>query len=325
MIRLLTDAEIDGVLELSAVLDVVGDAFVRQGEGRVERPERPHFPVGEGLDGAAEPLGTGLAMPAYLHGAPHYATKLADVHPGNAAEGRPTVHAQIALTDAATGEPAAYMAGTRITNVRTGCIGGLAARELATGPVSLAVIGAGTQARWQTRAIAAATDPREVRIYSPSDSKRACAAELDAELDCPVAAAESAPEAVRGATVVVTATTSEEPVFPGGALEPGTLVIAVGAYTAAMRELDAETIEGAARVFADVPEEVAEIGDVAESRLDGSALIPFSDVVAGTAGRENGEERIVVESVGSAVLDAAVGVHVLERAEAENVGRTIDL
>lgn len=325
MVRVLTDAEIDGVLEMDVALDVVADAFVRQGDGRVERPERPHFPVGEGLDGATEALGTGLAMPAYIHGAPYYATKLADVHPGNAGSGRPTVHAQIALTDAATGEPAAYMAGTRITNVRTGCIGGLAARALASGPVTLAVIGAGTQARWQTRAIDAATDLREVRIFSPSDSRRECANELDEELDCPVGAVDSAEEAVRGATVVVTATTSEEPVFPGDALEPGAVVIAVGAYTGEMRELDADTVENAGQVFADVPEEVASVGDVAGSTVDETDLIPFSSVLAGDAGRRRDDERIVVESVGSAVLDAAVGVHVLLRAEAEGVGESVDL
>lgn len=325
MIRVLSGEDVDALLDLTEILDVVADAFERQGRGAVERPARPHYPVGEGLDGATEPLGTGLAMPAYLHGARHHATKLADVHPGNAAAGRPTVHAQIALTDAATGEPAAYMDGTTVTNARTGCIGGLAARELANGPVTLAVIGAGTQARWQTRAIDAATDLESVRIYSPSDSKRECAADLRAELDCEVGAAASAREAVAGSNVVVTATTSGEPVFPGDALEPGALVIAVGAYTAAMRELDAETLEGADRVFADVPEEVAEIGDVVESGLERGDLVPFPDVLSGATGRKDGRERIVVESVGSAVLDAAVGGHLFERAEAEEVGEEVPL
>jgi len=327
MLRTLSEEDVTDVLELDALLSVVEDAFHKQAAGAVERPDRPHFPVGTGLDPADpdEPLGTGLVMPAYLHGAEHYATKLVGVHPGNAARGLSTVNAQIALTDAATGLPAAYLAGTTVTNARTGCIGGLAVRELATAPVTLAVLGAGTQARWQVRAVAAATDLERVRIYSPSDSKHDCVAALDPEIDAEISAAESPEACVRGANAVVTATTSHSPVFPGEALDPGALVVGIGAYTPEMQELDATTLESAARVFADVPEEVAEIGDVAATGLDASALHPFADVLAGRAGRESETERLVVESVGSAVLDAAASEHLLTVAREREVGTVVEV
>ena len=314
MVRVLSDADVAAVLDLRELLDVVERAFVKQGRGEVERPERPHFPVG-----------TGLAMPAYLHGSSHYATKLVSVHGGNADQGLPTVRAQIAVTDAGDGTPAAFLAGTRITNARTGCIGGLAARELADPPVRLGVFGAGTQARWQTRAIDAATDLQSVRIYSPSDSRYECADDLAAELDASVAAVESPEDALEDANVVVTATTSTEPVFPGDALEPGTLVVAVGAYTAEMRELDAQTFERAAWVFADVPEEVAGIGDARGADLDEDGLIALAEVFERRAGREGEEEILVVESVGTAVLDAATAEYVLSAAEREGVGTEVPL
>jgi alanine dehydrogenase len=326
MVRILSDAQVADCLNLADLLPVVREAFVKQGRGAVERPERPHFPVGAGLAGE-DPLGTGLVMPAYLHGARFYATKLVGVHEGNAERGLPTVNAQIALTEAETGLPAAFLAGTRITNARTGCIGGLAAAELARedGPVTLALVGAGTQARWQARAIAAATDLESIRVYSPSESKEECAEDLESELSVPAKAAESPEAAVRGATVVVTATTATEPVFPGAALDPGALVVAVGAYTAEMRELDATTFDRAARVFADVPEEVAEIGDVLEADVAPDELHAFSSVLDGSLGRNSDDEIIVVESVGTAVLDAASAEYVFETAEEGGIGEEIPL
>ena len=146
MVLVLTDAEIDEVLALESLAGEIEHALVKQAAGAVERPERPHYPVGAGLD-SDDPLGTGLVMPAYVHGEEYFATKLASIHEGNAERGLATLHAQIVLADARTGEPVAVLDGTRITNARTGCIGGLAARELVTDPVRVGVVGAGAQAR----------------------------------------------------------------------------------------------------------------------------------------------------------------------------------
>lgn len=317
--RVLTDEDVAEVVDLAALLPVVEEAFRKQGRGAVERPDRPHFPVGEGLDGP-DPLGTGLTMPAYVHGAEYFATKLVAVHEDNPERGLPTVNAQIALTDARTGQPVASMAGNRVTNARTGCIGGLAARHLASEPVTLGVIGAGTQARWQTRAVATATDLETVRIYSPSDSREQCAADLrDEGVDA--LAVTSARDAVRDAEMVVTATTATEPVFPGDGLAPGTLVVAVGAYTPSMRELDDETVSRAAELFADVPEEAAETGDFPSH--DAEELTPLSAVFEGYAGRTRDDEILVVASVGSAVLDAAAAEHLYERAVERSIGREV--
>lgn len=322
MVRVLSNGDVAAVLKLEQLLPVIEDAFRKQGRGAVVRPDRPHFPVGAGLEGD-EPLGTGLAMPAYLHGEETFATKLVSVHEGNVDRNGSTTNAQVVVADAATGEPLAFVAGNRITGARTGCIGGLAASELATGPVRLALLGAGTQARWQARAIAAATNLERVRIYAPDETRVECADDLSAELEAEVAAVSSPEIAIEGANVVVTATTSDTPVFPGGQLEPGTLVVGIGAYTAEMQEIDAVTVDRAARVFADVPEEVAKIGDVREAGLDVDDLFPFSAVFEGTAGRGDADEILIVESVGSAVMDAATAGLVYERAVEEDVGTTV--
>lgn len=319
----LSDDDIAELLELDELLDVVEAAFLAQGTGDVERPERPHFPVGIGLDGS-DPLGTGLVMPAYVHGAERYATKLVAVHEDNPPD-RPTVHAQIAVTDGRHGEPVAYLAGERVTNARTGCIGGLAARTLAReAPVTLGVIGAGTQARWQTRAVDAAVGVREARIYTPSASREACAADLQ-DRGIEARAMDSPRDVVADATVVVTATTAREPVFPADALGDGALVIAIGAYTAEMQELEAAVLDRAARVFADVPKEVAETGDVLGTSLETADLVPFSEALAGRAGRDRDDDVLVVASVGTAVLDAAAADHLYTRAVEAGRGTPVEL
>ena len=320
--RVCSDAEVAAALDLADLLDVVEDAFARQGRGEVTRPERPHFPVGQDAAGD-DPAGTGLAMPAYLHGADHYATKLVGVHDGNADRDLPTVQAQLVLTRADTGEPAALLAGERITNARTGCIGGVATRHLAPGdgPVALGVVGAGTQARWQTRAVDAAVGVEAVRVYAPSDSRRRCAADLR-DRGIAAEAVSSPTAAVADADVVVTATTATEPVFPGAALSPGTLVVAVGAYDASMRELDAETVARADALYADVPAEVAATGDFPTRGAE--AFTPLSAAV-GDASSPTGSDVVVVGSVGSATLDAAAGEHVYERVCAEDAGTELSL
>ena len=305
MVLVLTDAEIDEVLALESLASEVEHALVEQAAGAVERPERPHYPVGAGLD-SDEPLGTGLAMPAYVHGEDYFATKLASIHEGNTERGLPTLHAQIVLADA-----------------RTGCIGGLAARELATDPVRVGVVGAGAQARWQTRAIAALCDVESVAIHSPSDSRRECAGDLNEE-GIPASAVGSAADAVRDADVVVTATTSADPVFPADALGPGTLVVAIGAYESGMQELEPGVFDRAARVFADVPEEVATIGDLAATSLTAADLVPMAALFDGT-GRASAEEIVVVESVGSAVFDVAAATAIYEAAQEAGLGTDLAL
>jgi len=327
MVLVLSAEEVDRSLDLAGLVDVVDDALVKQAAGEVERPHRPHFPVGAGLDGD-EPVGTGIAMPAYIHGADHYATKLVGVHEGNAERGLPTINAQIALTEARTGLPKAFMAGTTITNARTGCIGAVSVRALAPEPdgegLTVGVVGAGEQARWQTRAIATVATLSDVRVHSPSDSRTACAADLREE-GLPARAVDTPREAVEGADVVVTTTTATEPVFPPDALGAGSLVVAIGAFTADMQELDPRVFERAERTFADVPEEAAETGDLLASDLDADDLVELGVPLADGYVRESPDGVLVVVSVGSATLDAAAGEMVYRRAVEAGDGTEVPL
>ncbi|WP_433633654.1 ornithine cyclodeaminase family protein [Halomicrococcus sp. NG-SE-24] len=318
MVLILSDEEIGALTDLQILPDVIETALRKQAAGEVERPERPHYDIGTGLE-SSQPLGTGLVMPAYIHGTDYFATKLVSLHEDNSDRGLPTLHAQLVLADAQTGEPVSFMDATRITNGRTGCIGGLAARELANSPVNLAVIGAGAQARWQTRAIATLTNLDSVTVYSPSESKHDCVSDLQ-DRGIPATAADTADAAVRNANVVVTATTSTTPVFSVDAIQPGTLVIGVGAYASDMQELEAGVFDRATNVFADVPEEVIDTGDLAATDLAETDLIPMAALFDDQAGRESEDDILVVDSVGSAVFDVAAASHLYETATEHEVG-----
>ena len=321
MTRYLSDAAIAEVLTLDALRPVIRESLIAQYRGTVERPPRPHLPLGADLEGTA-PLGTGLVMPAYIHGAAYFVTKLVGVFEENPTRELPTVQATLIALDARTGQLAGILAGTRITNARTACVGSLAIDALVEGPITLGVLGAGTQARWQTRAIDGICEIDEVRVYAPSASKIACARDLtDHGIDARAVATPT--EAVTGADVIVTATTSTEPVFPADALGDRAIVLAVGAYRPDMQELEAPVLNEATQVFADVPEEVAEIGDIAVSDLDQRELLALGGLLAGEIDIDR-SGVIVVESVGSAVFDAAATEFVLDRAIEGDIGQQLD-
>lgn len=323
MVTVLTGEDVESLIQLPDIADIVEQAQIKQDAGAVERPERPHYPIGRGLRGS-DSHGTGLVMPAYIHGTDYFATKLVSVYEENSEKGLPTLHAQLILADAHTGKPVSIMNANSITNARTGCIGGLAVRELANKPVKLAVIGAGVQARWQTRAVDALCELERVSVYTPSDSKYDLADEFSSK-GMSARATKSANSAVRDANVVMTTTTSTTPVFSTEAIQNGTLIVGIGAFQPDMQELEPDVFDKANQVFADVPEEVAEIGDLTNASLSKDQLTPLGEVFKDNEGRTAKDEIIVVESVGSAVFDVATATRVYSRARERGFGDNVNI
>lgn len=263
-------------------------------------------------------------MPAYIHGDDHYATKLVGVHEGNEARGPRRSTPRSCSRTPGPGSRSRSWPGPVYTNARAACIGALAVCDLAPDARTLGVVGADARGYWQSRAISTVADLETVLVYSPSESKYECAEALD-EVGVPATAVESVADAVSPADVVVTAATSTEPVFPAEALQPGTLVVAAGAYTAGLQEIEAAVFDHAARVFADVSEEVATIGDLDATALGEDDLVPLGAVIEGRIGRESPDDVVVVESVGTAVLDAEASGYVYRAARDADVGEDISL
>ncbi len=137
--------------------------------------------------------------------------------------------------------------------------------------------------------------------------------------------------AVRGAEIIVTATDSHEPVFPGKAAEPGVHVNAIGAFTPTMREVDGDLV-AKAKVVVDARATVlSEAGDLVQAIAEDvfsfdDIYAELGEVVAGSApGRESSEEITLFKSVGNAAQDVSLACRVLAEAERVGVGAVVEL
>ena len=282
---ILDEDAVRALLDIGELIPAMEGALADLSAGRVVQPVRTMMPV-------AEHAGFLGLMPAY-GGA--LGVKLVSFYPDNTAV--PTHHAIILLFKPETGEPLVTMDGRLITEERTAAVSAVATRHLARPDVAvLALIGSGVQARSHLTALRLVREFREVRVWSPHRS-------ADFAREFGVTAAVSAEEAVRGADVIVTATTSRTPVLRGEWLSPGAHVNAVGAPRPDWRELDDDLLHRA-RLYVDSREAtLKESGDI---RAAGETAIvaELGEVAGGTKpGRASPTEITVFKSVGLAIED----------------------
>jgi ornithine cyclodeaminase/alanine dehydrogenase-like protein (mu-crystallin family) len=308
------------LLPMEECIEVMEEALAALARGEMEMPLRYVFRP-ESANGLM-----GL-MPSYRGGErPAYALKALNVIPDNPRlRGLDAHQGGVLLSDGETGEPVAFLNASAITEIRTAAVSAVATRALARANArELAILGAGVQARSHLEAMRAVRDFERVRIYSRTpEHARALAEEGGAD------AVGSGEEAVRGADVVVTVTSSPEPVLERDWLKSGAHVNAVGACLPHMRELDTQTIADAA-FFTDRRESAEnEAGDFVLARAEG-AIGPehiraeLGEVLAGMApGRGSADELTVFESLGIAIEDLAAADHVVRRARVEGVGAEV--
>jgi len=229
----------------------------------------------------------------------------------------------IMLFDQQTAELVAVLDGHSITGYRTAATSILAADQLSDpGPLSVAVIGSGFEARNHVRALAAVRELEEVRVYSPSGSSRARFVTELGDLPAPVAAAESAESAVADASLVICAARSrdESPTLQGAWLRAGVTVVSIGSTLPEQREVDPAVLERADLIVADVVDEVlGDTGDLIAAREAGIEVGPRTIALADLVGRRHPgrtepHQIVVYKSVGSAVQDLAVAAMCVENA-----------
>jgi ornithine cyclodeaminase len=255
-----------------------------------------------------------LLMPGLRESGAGASVKLVTVMPANAERGLPTIHAVVAWLDADSGEPLAILDGPTVTAMRTGAASGVSTRLLARPDARvLAVFGAGAQAAWQVRAVMAAREIAEVRVFARTVPRReAFAASLAEELgpSVSVVAAQTAEAAVRGADVICCATTSSEPIFSADWVAAGAHVSAVGSFRKGMIELPPEIFARAALVAVDSREAVLEeAGDLVAALerglLTDEGFVEIGTIEAGWAASRDPDAITVFKSVGLAIQDVA--------------------
>ena len=318
--------EVESLLDPDALRAVVSAALADLSAGRASMPTRIAALV-------AERDGLLAAMPAYLPSAGALTTKLVSLFPRNT--DRPTHQAVIVAFDPLTGTPAAFMDGEAITAARTAAGSALATDLLARkDAATLAVLGAGVQARAHLRALTRVRRFREIVIGVRDTAKGAALArEIAAETGLPVRAATFA-DAVRAADVVCACTHSAEPVVRREWLRAGAHVNSVG-YNTAGREVDGETVAAALVVIESRAAALAPppggsndlLWPIRDGLIDATHIhAEIGEVVSGARpGRADAAQLTLYKSVGVAVEDAAAAALVLRLARERGVGRTIEI
>jgi len=308
-------------LPMADVLTAVEESFRRKGRGEVQLPAK----VGVVADGGA----FAHAMPAFVPAARALGVKWIGVFPDNPARGLPTTSGLIVLDDPETGLPLAVMDAAVVTSLRTGASAGVAARFLAReGAQVAAIVGCGVQGRSSLRALAEALPGlREVRCRDTSEAAvRSFVAELGSlRTDLELRICDAAPDAVRGADVVVTAIPMGvgRPPLDAGLLGRGALAVTLdydSAWTpAALVQADRlvtddldQTLatKAAGSYFAGLPEIDADLGRIV------AGLEP---------GRLNGGQRIFCLNLGIATHDMLTARLVYDRALAVSAGTRLPL
>ncbi len=325
---ILNAAQVRQALPMSAAVDAMKQAFVAISRHQVNMPVRIH------LDFPGR-SGTTLVMPAHVSVPENesLAVKVVSVFGNNLQRGLPRIMAIVTVFDPETGRPFALLEGTTLTQIRTAAASAAATDTLARKECeSLAIIGAGVQARSHIEAIACVRPIRVIRISSRSrSSSDRLLHEMRKSLagNCHIEIFDDANQAVAGADIVCTVSTATEPVFEPDSIYPGTHINAVGSYQPHVVEIPGKVVQNA-RVFVDHFESaMAEAGDLIRPIQDGlitrdHILGELGQVISGEIDGRTADSQITLfKSVGNAVEDCLAASTAIRGARLLKLGTEI--
>jgi alanine dehydrogenase len=305
----LTESDVQMLVQPAAAVEAIEACFRRMAAGEVEIAPRRRLPLPEGAlaDMAASDAGLGLAGGKLYAATPNGVTFV------------------VCLFDAESSELVAVLEADQLGRLRTGAASAVAARHLGKGGArTLGIIGCGHQAETQVACIRAAV-PSIERVVAYCRTPERLASFCDRTGAEP---GESHRDAATG-EIVVTITSSRDPVLRGEWLAPGTLVAAAGANVVSRRELDNAVLERAQFVCCDWLEQAKlESGDLVEpiaaGVLDWLEVHELHEVVSGTvAGRQSDDDIVVFKSNGLAAWDVAIGAEAVRLARERGSGREV--
>jgi alanine dehydrogenase len=328
MILLLSRKDVESVLTMEDCLTAVEAAFGELARNNALMPQRSVIKI-------QEHSGLCLGMPAFIGGDVNaVGLKFVTVYPNNPAKhDLPTTLGTLLLCDPATGKAVAVMDAGYLTAVRTGAASGVATKYLAREETPVCTIfGAGVQARKQLEAIALVRKLEQVNVLDVvAEPRERFAAEMSELLGLRVSGREDVEAAVREADIVVTASSSHDPLFDGDWLKPGTHVNNIGSHSPEARELDTKTVQRS-RFVADLREaNLAEAGDILIPIQEGAVTAEhiyasLGEIVSGAKpGRQSPDEITVFKSCGLAIQDIATAQAIYNAARAQGIGTEVEI
>lgn len=276
--------------------DAIREVALARSSGSVQAPPRLALP----LPGGA----VLLVMPASDDDIA--ITKLVTVHPENAGRGLPTIQGEVIVMESGTGTRLGLLDGATVTARRTAALSLLAARQLAPRPEGpLLIVGAGAQARSHLEAFAEGLGVSKVFLTSRTRERAEALAGYAQEMGLEAAVVQDPEEALPEVGLIVTATTSREPVLPEDVPE-GSFVAAVGSFEPGAAELPPGLISGS-KVFVDTMEGAREeAGDLIQAEKAGAFDWPdATSLEVVLKGDQHPAGTVIFKSVGSALWDLA--------------------
>lgn len=326
---ILNSRDVIQALPISEAISSMKEAFIAISSGLAQNPNRIHldFP---------EAQGTTLVMPAAAksNAGDALTVKVVSIFENNLAHSLPRVIGAVLVLEADTGKPIALLDGASLTAIRTASATAAATDALARRDAStLGIIGAGVLAKSHVLAICKIRSITHIQINSrTSKSADTLANKLEnlPELNCSIETNASANQVINNSDIVCTLTSSANPVFDVGHVQPGCHLNAIGAYKTTMAEIPGKTVARSALFVDQVSAALAEAGDITqpivaglfdESHIRGE----IGQVLSGTIpGRTTQDEITMFKSVGNSVQDCIASQNVVANAIKFKIGQTVD-
>ena len=280
-----------------------------------------------------EKVGALGVMPSYLAGIKSIGLKVITVFPGNHGSQYDSHQGAVMLFEATHGQLLTLMDASEITAIRTAAVSGVATRLLARAEAqSLAILGTGVQAKTHLAAMREVREIKSVRVWSRNGEHAAQFAEREMRRHgIPVSATATVKDAVNGAEIICTTTSSRDPILNGEWISPGAHINAVGSSVPFARELDALAMKQS-RLYVDRRESTLnESGDFLlakkEAAVDDAHILgEIGELLLGTAeGRQTPQDVTLFKSLGLAIEDLAAANHVYRKATEAGVGVMVEL
>ncbi len=315
MALFLTEADIQELLPADEAVQAVEQAMKEAAAGQAFNEPRRRLRLSEGMlhtMAAAQPHQGFFALKAYTA----FAGK---------------IRFRVLLYDVKTGDIVAFMEGDRMGQIRTGAASAIAAKYMADpGADEMGLIGSGFQSEGQIEAIATVRKLKKIKVYARNQERlRDFCNRMSEKTGIDVVPVASAAEATRDLPIVTTSTTSKEPVISGKELAEGAFLNAVGANLRIKREMDGAALRRASPLVVDTRiqaelESGALLQAMEAGHLHWEQVHEFADVVGGRiAGRPSGSGIALFHSLGMALWDSAVAIHVYRKALASKRGQEL--